>query len=68
MKRIFTASVWAEGDWFIAQAHEIDIASQGQTESDALSNLREALELYYQEPSDGIVHQVHTLEVDIGVA
>ena len=68
MKRIFTASVWAEDDWFIAQAHEIDIASQGQTESDALSNLREALELYYQEPSDAVAHQVHSLEVDIGVA
>ena len=65
MKRTFTASVWAEDDWFIAQAHEIDIASQGESEPEALSNLREALELYYQEPSDAIAHQVHSLEVDI---
>ena len=68
MKHIFTASVWRENDWFIAQAHEIDIASQGETEPQALSNLREALELYYQEPTDATVHTVHTLEVDVGVA
>ena len=68
MKHIFTASVWRENDWFIAQAHEIDIASQGKTEPQALSNLREALELYYQEPTDATVHTVHTIEVDVGVA
>lgn len=68
MKRTFTASVWREENWFIAQAHEIDIASQGETEPQALSNLREALELYYQEPTDATVHTVHTLEVDVGVA
>ena len=65
MKRTFTASVWAEDDWFIAQAHEIDIASQGESEPDALSNLREALELYYQDASDAAAHKVHTLDIDI---
>lgn len=65
MKRTFTASVWRENDWFIAQAYEIDIASQGETEPQALSNLREALELHYEDSSDAVAHQVHTLEVDI---
>ena len=68
MKQTFTASVWSEDSWFIAQAHEIDIASQGETEPQALSNLREALELYYQDPTDATTHKVHTLEVDVGVA
>lgn len=65
MKHIFTASVWREDNWFIAQAHEIDIASQGETEPQALSNLREALELHYEDSDDEVAHKVHTLEVDI---
>jgi predicted RNase H-like HicB family nuclease len=46
MKRLSTASVWREGSWFIAQCLEVDVASQGETEEEALANLREALELH----------------------
>ncbi len=44
----FRASVWKEGEWFVAQCLEIDISSQGKTEAEALANLREALELHDQ--------------------
>jgi len=47
-KPIFTASVWKEGKWFVAQCLEADIASQGKNEAEALANLREALELHDQ--------------------
>jgi predicted RNase H-like HicB family nuclease len=50
MKQHFTASIWREGDWYVAQCLEIDVASQGETEDEALSNLREALELYFEPP------------------
>ena len=40
----FTASISREGDWFIAQCLEVDVASQGKTEEEALANLTEALE------------------------
>ncbi|HYP52673.1 MAG TPA: type II toxin-antitoxin system HicB family antitoxin [Pyrinomonadaceae bacterium] len=50
MQRTFTASVWREGDWFVAQCLEVDVASQGETEDDALANLREALELHFEPP------------------
>ena len=46
----FTASIWREDDWFIAQCLEVDIASQGQSEEEALINLTEALELYFEPP------------------
>jgi predicted RNase H-like HicB family nuclease len=46
MERTFTASVWKEGSWFVAQCLEVDIASQGEDEAEALANLREALELH----------------------
>ena len=51
MKQRFTASVWREGEWFVAQCLEIDVASQGTTEDEALANLREALELHFEPPT-----------------
>ncbi len=52
MKQTFTASISQEGEWFVAQCLEIDIASQGATEEEALANIREAVELYLK-PVDG---------------
>jgi predicted RNase H-like HicB family nuclease len=46
---LFTALVWQEGDQFVSQCMEIDIASQGDTVEEALDMLREALELYFEE-------------------
>lgn len=50
MKRDMTAVVWQEGKWFVAQCLEVDVASQGVTESDALENLRDALKLHFTLP------------------
>ena len=50
MKRVFTASVSKEGKWYVAQAVDIDVASQGQSVDEALANLREALELHFEPP------------------
>jgi predicted RNase H-like HicB family nuclease len=50
MRQTFTASIWREGDWFVAQCVEVDVASQGETEEAALENLREALELHFESP------------------
>lgn len=43
----FSASIWIEGNGFVAQCIEIDIASQGQTREEALNNLREAVDLFF---------------------
>ncbi len=50
MKQTFTAAIWQEGDWFVAQCLEVDVASQGESPEAALDNLREALELHFEEP------------------
>jgi predicted RNase H-like HicB family nuclease len=50
MKRPFAASVWREGNWYVSQCLEVDVASQGETEEEALSNLKEALELHFEPP------------------
>lgn len=50
MKRPFSATVWHEGKWYVSQCLEVDIASQGETEAEAFSNLKEALELHFEDP------------------
>ncbi len=42
MKRPFAATAWREGKWYVPQCLEIDVASQGESEEDALSNGKEA--------------------------
>jgi predicted RNase H-like HicB family nuclease len=44
------ATVWQEGPWFVSQCLEVDIASQGETEEEALANLGEAHELHFEPP------------------
>jgi predicted RNase H-like HicB family nuclease len=41
MKRPFSAAVWREGEWFVSQCLDVDVASRGSTEAEALANLRE---------------------------
>lgn len=46
----YTASVTQEGHLYVAHCLDLDVASQGSTEEEALANLREAIELYLEEP------------------
>jgi predicted RNase H-like HicB family nuclease len=68
MKRPFTATVWREGDWYVAQCLDIDIASHGETEEDALSSLKEALELHFEPPTATRPPLLRTIEVEVGAA
>ena len=65
MRRTFTASIWQEGEWFIAQCREVDVASQGETEEEALENLREALEVHFTPPVATVAPAIRTLEVEV---
>ncbi len=65
MKRVFTATVLQEGDYFVSQCLEVDVASQGTTEEEALVNLQEALELHFQPPCPTITPQLRTIEVEV---
>ncbi len=61
MKRALTASVWKESNRFIAQCLEIDVASQGETEEEALANLQEALELHVESPTATTTPQIRSI-------
>ncbi len=68
MKRTFTASIIHEGDWIVAQCLEVDIASQGETEEDAVLNLGEALALHFTPPVAAALSDLRPVEVEIDAA
>ncbi|MCD6523184.1 MAG: type II toxin-antitoxin system HicB family antitoxin [Candidatus Diapherotrites archaeon] len=49
MKRRMTAIITQEEDMYIAENPETGIVSQGKTIDEAISNLKEAVELYLEE-------------------
>jgi len=52
MKEIALNSIlWQEGEHFIAQCLNVDVSSFGSTKEEALANLKEALELYFEDAS-----------------
>ncbi len=65
VRQVFTASVQKEDEWYVAQALEVDVASQGETVDSALANLREALELYLTPPVATSPPRIHRVEVEV---
>ena len=67
-EQVFSASVWQEGEWWIAQALEVDVASQGESMERALAGLREALALHFDDPTPTAAPEIHRVEVELGAA
>ncbi|OGC54201.1 hypothetical protein A2797_00235 [candidate division WWE3 bacterium RIFCSPHIGHO2_01_FULL_48_15] len=44
----FENVVYRDGKYYVAQCLNVDVSSFGQTEKEALGNLKEALELYFE--------------------
>jgi predicted RNase H-like HicB family nuclease len=62
----FTAAVTHEGSLYVARCLEVEVTSQGATAEEALANLKEALELYFEnEPlPDGLeLPKIETVEI-----
>ncbi|MGI8867802.1 MAG: type II toxin-antitoxin system HicB family antitoxin [Mycobacteriales bacterium] len=70
MARTLTAAVHREDDVYVARALEVEVASQGDTIEGALTSLREALELYFEDDTAAIelAHPLVTTLVIDGVA
>lgn len=47
--------VYPEGDLFVARCLNIDVASDGATEEEALDNLREAIELFFERNAEAAI-------------
>ena len=68
MKRTFTARIWAEGSQYVAQCVEVEVSSYGDTEEEALDSLKEALELYFEEPISRLQPVIRTFELELDAA
>ena len=70
MKETFTAVVWKEGSWYIAQCREFEVASQGKSREEAMENLTEAIEVHLSPPLATILPEVVSIvaEVESGIA
>jgi len=57
-----TAAITHEGNHFVARCLEVDVTSQGDSMDNALSNLKEALCLYFEDESEpfDLVHPTVT--------
>lgn len=68
MIRNLSATVIKESKWYVAQCLEVDVASQGKTEAQALKNLKEALELHFEDPKATKVPSIRQLKIKLDVA
>lgn len=63
-----TIIIQKEDNWYVATSVETGVASQGKTIDDAINNLKEALELYYEDNTpemDNAPVFITTLEVAV---
>ncbi len=42
-------ALWKEGEYYVSQCLNVNVASFGKTKKEALANLDEALELYFED-------------------
>jgi len=62
-----TAAISREGDWFVAQCLEVDVASQGATLEEARTNLVEALTLFFEDSDVEVGEAPVITPIDIAV-
>ncbi len=55
--------VWREDKHYVAQSLNVDVSSFGDTKKEALANLREALELYFEDAPSGAASSVEEPEI-----
>lgn len=69
MKKLDLHSVvYQEGKYFVAQCLDVDVSSFGESEAQALANLQEALELYFEDQDIGDIKpsqspKLHTMHL-----
>jgi len=52
MRLNLTISIHQEDEWYVAKCLENNVASHGKSIDEALTNVKEALELYYEDEDE----------------
>lgn len=63
----YNVIVQKEENWYVAKCIDNSIASQGKSIEEALNNLKEAIELYYQDEKPIMPKQVLVTTVEVTI-
>lgn len=64
MNKISVKSViWKEGKYYVAQCLSVEVSSFGATRQEAMANLDEALELYFEDQKEPKITPVSRPEI-----
>ncbi len=55
--------VWKEGKYYVSQCLNVDVSSFGDTKKEAIANLNEAIELYFEDVKTPKVTKVERPEI-----
>jgi len=55
--------IWNEGKYYVAQCLNVDVSSFGKSRMEALSNLNEAVSLYFEDENSLKIAEVKQAEI-----
>jgi predicted RNase H-like HicB family nuclease len=61
MTVVFNIAIMKEGDLYVAKCIDNTITSQGKTMDEAIANLKEALELYYEDEPEYAISETSNI-------
>ncbi len=64
-KQNLTVITWRESKYFVAQCLNVDVSSFGKTKKEALENLEEALELYFEDTHPSHAERIERKSVSV---
>jgi predicted RNase H-like HicB family nuclease len=64
-KQNLISITWKEGKYYVAQCLNVDISSFGKTRNEAIQNLTEALELYFEDKSISKIEKIERRTVRV---
>ena len=60
MDHNFTITTWKEDGLYVAQCLDIDVSSFGNSQNEALENIKEAIELYLEDSKELDIPDINT--------
>ncbi|MFA5948119.1 MAG: type II toxin-antitoxin system HicB family antitoxin [Candidatus Gracilibacteria bacterium] len=59
-------AIWKEGKYFVSQCLNVEVSSFGKTKKEALKNLEEALDLYFEDIKNPKIVKITQVQVVSG--
>lgn len=63
----YNVIIQKEEEWYVAKCLDNSVASQGKTIEEAIKNLKEALQLYYEDESPVLPKETYVTTVEVTI-